>query len=243
VRPGEDWAAFTVTMAELGANYNIQCMKLFQELKAEFPCIPDSVVRQCMKQHRNDLIKCKEELARESENFAIGRYGVRINKALLSHQMDQLLKLHKELAEGKKEVDGMKSDIKVLEQELKAQDLMLQGQAPKIVVEVKQLETDIDNLRGACNQMSEKVTHLTAGKVPLGETSINFENYLTAAQTSVPESSTSGVPGAPLSSNPLLPRPALSQEMARWSCSECTFQNHPSLEACEICEMPRLVLG
>ena len=48
--------------------------------------------------------------------------------------MDQLLKLHKELAEGKKEVDGMKSDIKVLEQELKAQDLMLQGQAPKIVV-------------------------------------------------------------------------------------------------------------
>ena len=31
-------------------------------------------------------------------------------------------------------------------------------------VEVKQLETDIDNLRGACNQMSEKVTHLTAGK-------------------------------------------------------------------------------
>ena len=54
--------------------------------------------------------------------------------ALLSHQMDQLLKLHKELAEGKKEVDGMKSDIKVLEQELKAQDLMLQGQAPKIVV-------------------------------------------------------------------------------------------------------------
>ena len=50
VRPGEDWAAFTVTMAELGANYNIQCMKLFQELKAEFPCIPDSVVRQCMKQ-------------------------------------------------------------------------------------------------------------------------------------------------------------------------------------------------
>ena len=50
VRPGEDWAAFTFTMAELGANYNIQCMKLFQELKAEFPCIPDSVVRQCMKQ-------------------------------------------------------------------------------------------------------------------------------------------------------------------------------------------------
>ena len=37
-------------MAELGPNYNIQCMKLFQELKASFPSIPDSVVRHCMKQ-------------------------------------------------------------------------------------------------------------------------------------------------------------------------------------------------
>ena len=39
-------------MAELGPNYNIQCMKLFQELKASFPNIPDSVVRQFMKQVR-----------------------------------------------------------------------------------------------------------------------------------------------------------------------------------------------
>ena len=37
-------------MAELAPNYNIQCMKLFQELKSAFPCIPDMVVRQCMKQ-------------------------------------------------------------------------------------------------------------------------------------------------------------------------------------------------
>ena len=37
-------------MAELGPNYNIQCMKLFQELKTTFPNIPDSVVRHCMKQ-------------------------------------------------------------------------------------------------------------------------------------------------------------------------------------------------
>ena len=34
---------------ELGHNYNIQCMKLFQELKGAFPATPDEVVRQCMK--------------------------------------------------------------------------------------------------------------------------------------------------------------------------------------------------
>ena len=31
-------------------------------------------------------------------------------------------------------------------------------------VEVKQLEVDIGQLRGACDQMSKKVTHLTQGK-------------------------------------------------------------------------------
>lgn len=31
-------------------------------------------------------------------------------------------------------------------------------------VEVKQLENDIGQLRGACDDMSKRVTHLTAGK-------------------------------------------------------------------------------
>ena len=29
----------------------------------------------------------------------------------------------------------------------------------------------------------------------------------------------------------------------KWACSECTFSNHPDLESCEICEMPRFELG
>jgi len=243
-------------MAELGPNYNIQCMKLFQELKASFPNIPDSVVRQIMKQNRNDMMKCREELAKESQNYGLGRYG-RSNKALLSHQMDQLLKLNKELTEGKQEVDGIKGDIKSMEQELKKQEIMMKGHTPKLVhVEVKQLEAAIDDLRGDCDQMSKKVTHLTAGKVPLGETSINFENYLTNSTTNqlsapVPETFSSRDPGA-FTNNPeqISATCGLSGntdtdtcEAGKWSCSECTFANHPSLDTCEICEMPRINLG
>jgi len=112
-------------------------------------------------------------------------------RALLSHQMDQLLKLNKELSEGKKEVDGIKNNIKDLEQELKAQELMMQSHAPKLVHgEVKMLEGDITDLRGACDNMSKRVTNLTSGKVPLGETSINFENYLSSSGTAqVPDTS------------------------------------------------------
>merc|ERR1711983_101401 len=82
------------------------------------------------------------------------------------------------------EVDGIKENIKSMEKELKKQEIMMKAHAPKLVhVEVKQLETAIDNLRGDCDEMSKKVTHLTAGKVPLGETSINFENYPTNITT------------------------------------------------------------
>merc|ERR1719245_1059983 len=222
-------------MAELGHNHNIQIRRLFQELKATYPCIPDAAVRQCMKQHRNDRVKCMEQLQADAENYALGRYGLR-NKALLSHQMDQLLKLNRELSEGKKEVDGIKNNIKDLEQELKAQELMMQSHAPKLVHgEVKMLEGDITDLRGACDNMSKRVTNLTSGKVPLGETSINFENYLSSSGTArVPDTSSLLNISTPVPTNQL---------MSEWSCSECTFQNHPSLESCEICEMPRITLG
>ena len=32
-------------------------------------------------------------------------------------------------------------------------------------------------------------------------------------------------------------------EEKQWSCSECTFLNHPALQTCEECDMPRIVLG
>ena len=61
-------------------------------------------------------------------------YKIYFILALLSHQMDQLMKLNAELSEGKKEVDSVKVDIKGLEQELKNQEMMLQCHAPKLVV-------------------------------------------------------------------------------------------------------------
>ncbi|XP_076466480.1 uncharacterized protein LOC143297845 isoform X2 [Babylonia areolata] len=34
-----------------------------------------------------------------------------------------------------------------------------------------------------------------------------------------------------------------SEEGEKWACSACTFENHPALKKCEICEMPRLTQG
>ena len=66
--------------------------------------------------------------------------------------------------------------------------------------------------------------------VPLGETSIKFENYLTSTST-------------PVLSAPPPPTEEGQSQSQTWACSECTFNNHLDLESCEICEMPRISLG
>ena len=45
---------------------------------------------------------------------------------------------------------------------------------------------------------------------------------------------------------PALPndvRPVEDFEEENWSCSACTFLNHPALNKCECCEMPKLSTG
>jgi len=33
----------------------------------------------------------------------------------------------------------------------------------------------------------------------------------------------------------------IDEKEMEWSCSQCTFKNHPSLDTCEICDMPRII--
>jgi len=181
-------------------------------------------------------------------------------RALLSHQMEQLFKLEEELRQDKRDMITIRSDVQQLENTLKRQELKSQGHpAKRVHVEVRQLEHDIHSLRGLCDDMSKKVTNLTGGKVPLGETSINFENYLSQQSNTVPDTTDASSDMSSVSCS--LPHPTQpstnsntnslnsselsgnSSEEGKWSCSECTFSNHPSLDTCEICEMPRITMG
>jgi len=185
---------------------------------------------------------------------------VAYTRDLLSHQMEQLLKLDKELRQERVDMYAMRTDVEQLENTLKQQEIRVQGHSAKLVhVEVKQLEHDIHSLRGLCDNMSKKVTNLTGGKVPLGETSINFENYLSQQSHAVPDTQDESSDMSSVSCsipNPTQPSTnsnsnslsstslsAGSSEEGKWSCSECTFSNHPSLDTCEICEMPRITMG
>merc|ERR550519_1193408 len=191
-----------------------------------------------MKSNRNVKGKCIGDLAKESEKYFLGRY----NRALLSHQMEQLFKLEKELRAEKNEMLLVKSDVQGLEMKVKQRAFSLHGQPPRLQhLEVQKLEQDIEGLRGMCDNMVKKVTTLTGGKVPLGEDSIkDYKPYLSQEPAPVPETPDCSVGTVPCAEPTIS---STNSDSDKWNCSECTFANHPSLDTCEICEMPRITMG
>jgi len=161
-------------------------------------------------------------------------------RALLSHQLEQMFKLERELRQEKQEMGVVKSDVQELEMKVKQQAFSIHSQSTKVKAgEVRRLNSAIGDLRGDCDSMVKKVTTLTGGKVPLGEDSIkDYKPYL--SQDTVPDSPHCDT-GAAMSS--VVPPGPTSETLGRWNCSECTFANHPSLATCEICEMPRITMG
>jgi len=242
------------TMAELGHNYNIQCMKLLHELKARFPAVPDEVVRQCMKKHHNDREQCSSELAEESRNLSLGRVQAARsrNQALLSHQMEQLLKLESTLRHDRECLQELRQDVCGLES---LYSMKKRGHiASFTMVDLQELQQDINHLRSECDCMSEKVTELTSGKVLLGDVSINEKIIIKKSpSTAVPDHSTCDTPSVtppphhhhqpsslPVTTSSTPSSSSSELEGGKWSCDTCTFHNHPALDCCEVCLMPRI---
>jgi len=109
-------------------------------------------------------------------------------RALLSHQLEQLFKLERELRQERQEMGVVKADVQEMEMKVKQQAFSLHSQSTKVQAgEVRRLNSAIGDLRGACDSMVKKVTTLTGGKVPLGEDSIkDYKPYL--SHDTVPES-------------------------------------------------------
>merc|ERR1712192_303555 len=172
-------------------------------------------------------------------------------RALLSHQLEQLFKLERELRQERREMGAVKADVQEMEMKVKQQAFSLHSQSTKgqQAGEVRRLNSAIGDLRGACDSMVKKVTTLTGGKVPLGEDSIkDYKPYL--SQDTVPESPNCDTgaavnsieqhpPAGPTSETSEMGRrwnldtstTSTSESetlMGRWNCSECTFANHPS---------------
>ncbi|KAF5302595.1 hypothetical protein FQA39_LY10213 [Lamprigera yunnana] len=108
----------------------------------------------------------------------------------------------------------------------------------KVDAEVeKQLQKEIRHLRGQCERLTYDVDRQSESRVPLGETNEEFYRNIYTGQR------------GPLTLGSS-ERRQMQQEVRsfpqeiegpKWNCHMCTFQNHPLLDKCEQCEMPRIL--
>lgn len=104
----------------------------------------------------------------------------------------------------------------------------------------KQLQKEIRHLRGQCERLTYDVDRHSESRFPLGETSEEFyHNIYTGQRGPITLGFSERVESR---QNPRQTVP-VEMEHPKWNCHMCTFQNHPLLDKCEQCEMPRILHG
>ncbi|EGI58298.1 Mitogen-activated protein kinase kinase kinase 7-interacting protein 2 [Acromyrmex echinatior] len=159
-------------------------------------------------------------------------------KKLVAEQLARKERLAKELRAEKGRLEAMKKEV----QALTRPDPLISPQELK-----RKLKTEIYMLQVECDRLAIEVDQWSDRRVPLGETNEEFYQGIYTGQS---------LPTRPL--NPQPPRlpsqpPAWRSEQPAsdndreerdepsWVCTMCTFDNHPLMNKCEECDMPRLL--
>nr|XP_048700213.1 TGF-beta-activated kinase 1 and MAP3K7-binding protein 2 isoform X3 [Caretta caretta] len=132
-------------------------------------------------------------------------------KALLVHQKARMERLQRELEIQKKKLDKLKSEVNEMENNLTRRRLKRSNS----VSQIPSLE-EMQQLRSCNRQLQIDIDCLTK-EIDLFQA--RDQRSIVKTPKTVPDTD--------------------EDEGAQWNCTACTFLNHPALNRCEQCEMPR----
>ncbi|XP_029903516.1 TGF-beta-activated kinase 1 and MAP3K7-binding protein 2 isoform X2 [Myripristis murdjan] len=156
--------------------------------------------------------------------------------ALLVHQKARMERLWHELELKKKKLEKLKEEVNEMENDLTRRRLERSNSASQIpsIEEMQQLrcknrklQIDIDCLTKEIDLLQTKGPHFNPSAIHNFYDNIGFLGP---------------VPPKPKDSSSKSAKPVADQEEdegTQWSCTACTFLNHPALNRCEQCEFPR----
>ncbi|KMQ92958.1 mitogen-activated protein kinase kinase kinase 7-interacting protein 2 [Lasius niger] len=159
-------------------------------------------------------------------------------KKLIAEQLARKERLARELRAEKGRLEAMKKEVQAL---AKPVDPLVSPQELK-----RRLRSEIYMLQVECDRLADQVDQWSDRRVPLGETNEEFYQGIYTGQP---------LPSRPLLNPPPLPSqpPVWRSEQPTtiasdnerdgpsWVCTMCTFDNHPLMNKCEECDMPRLL--
>ncbi|XP_066467384.1 TGF-beta-activated kinase 1 and MAP3K7-binding protein 2 isoform X1 [Tiliqua scincoides] len=190
-------------------------------------------------QHLTDPVLAHVDRISEARKLSMGSDDAAYTQALLVHQKARMERLQRELEIQKKKLDKLKTEVNEMENNLTRRRLKRSNSASQIpsLEEMqqlrscnRQLQIDIDCLTKEIDLFQARGPHFNPSAIHNFYDNIGFlgpvppkpkadQRSLVKAPKTVPDTE--------------------EDEGAQWSCTACTFLNHPALNRCEQCEMPR----
>ncbi|KAK3096623.1 hypothetical protein FSP39_001814 [Pinctada imbricata] len=181
--------------------------------------------------------------------------------ALLQFQRDKMEKLKKDLENELRKLSKTRSEVNQMDKNMLERQRNRYSTFPS-VEDVSKLREINRRLQTDIQVMTREIDMFENGQTPLGildplEQQNFYKNMNTGQHGSIysrpppqtpsretpppipprtPITSTTVIPPAP----PPQPQQDSDGDGEPWNCSACTFLNHPALNKCECCEMPRL---
>ncbi|KAM6467212.1 TGF-beta-activated kinase 1 and MAP3K7-binding protein 2 isoform 1-T3 [Liasis olivaceus] len=190
-------------------------------------------------QHLTDPVLAHVDRISEARKLSMGSDDAAYTQALLVHQKARMERLQRELEIQKKKLDKLKTEVNEMENNLTRRRLKRSNSASQIpsLEEMqqlrscnRQLQIDIDCLTKEIDLFQARGPHFNPSAIHNFYDNIGFLGPVPpkpkADQRSVVKT-------------PKTVPDTEEDEGAQWNCTACTFLNHPALNRCEQCEMPR----
>ncbi|XP_029609113.1 TGF-beta-activated kinase 1 and MAP3K7-binding protein 2 isoform X3 [Salmo trutta] len=196
--------------------------------------------------HLSDPLSAHRERPSEPRRLSMGSDDAAYTQALLIHQKARMDRLWHELELKKRTLEKLKDEVNEMENDLTRRRLERsnsQSQIPSIE-EMQQLRCKNRILQIDIDLLTKEIDLQTRGPVPpkpKGTLRVEPEGQgtdrrifnVTSTLTMEPSSAPPPPAALPLESD------QEEDEGTQWSCTACTFLNHPALNRCEQCEFPR----
>uniref|UniRef100_A0A8D0GN14 TGF-beta-activated kinase 1 and MAP3K7-binding protein 2 n=1 Tax=Sphenodon punctatus TaxID=8508 RepID=A0A8D0GN14_SPHPU len=194
-------------------------------------------------QHLTDPVLAHVDKISEARKLSMGSDDAAYTQALLVHQKARMERLQRELEIQKKKLDKLKTEVNEMENNLTRRRLKRSNSFTQIpsLEEMQQLRSCNRQLQIDIDCLTKEIDLFQARGPHFNPTAIHnfYDNIGFLGPVPPKPKGTVSLDQRSISKTPKTVPDADEDEGAQWNCTACTFLNHPALNRCEQCEMPR----